>query len=140
VVNFTPPPPPPPFYPRERTPVPIEWELWWAPGPVWDVLVKRKNLLSIGIRTADRPGCSVVPLPTSLPRLRVYCIMYIVHKLVLFFVRGSVEYIFRIIRIFQLSLHPLRTITPDNPEYTVLRFCPVSIISLSHHSHVESCI
>ena len=60
-------------------------------------------LLAIGIRTADHPGCSVVALPAM---LRVYCIMYIISKLVLFFVLRSVKYIFRIIRVFQLSVQP----------------------------------
>lgn len=133
MVNFN--PPPPPFYPRERTPVPIEWEVGWAPRPAWDVLEKRK-ILSIGIRTADHPGCSVVPLPTILPRLHVYCVMYIINKFVLFFVRGSATCIFRIIRVFQLSVHP--TVTPGNPEYTVLRFSPVSIFSLSLHSPLKA--
>ena len=99
---------------------------------------EEEDLLSIGIRTADRPGCSVVPLPTILPRLHACCVVYVINKLVLFFVRGSAKYMLRIIRVFQLSVHPLPTITPDNPEYTVLRFSPVSIISLSLHSPLKA--
>ena len=30
------------------------------------------------------------------------------------------------------------TVTPDNPEYTVLRFSPASIISLSLHSPLKT--
>jgi len=68
---------------------------------------EEENLLSIGIRTADLPVFSVVPLPTVLPRLRVYCIMYIAHILVFYFLFvAPVEYIFRIIRVFSIILAP----------------------------------
>jgi hypothetical protein len=39
---------------------------------------------------------------------------------VIFFVRGSVKYVFWISRVSQLPVHPLPTITPDNRDYTVL--------------------
>jgi len=123
----SPPPPPPPFYPRERTTVPIEWEVGWVPGPAWDVLEKRK-ILSIGIRTADRPGCSVVPLPTILPRIHVCCVMYIINKLVLFFVRGSATCIFRIIRVF--FYYPC---TPPLPRIIQSTRCFGYLLSVSFH-------
>jgi hypothetical protein len=33
-----------PLYPRERAPVPILQEVWWAPGAVWTGVEKRKCL------------------------------------------------------------------------------------------------
>jgi hypothetical protein len=38
VVNFT----PRPLYPGERNPVPIKWEVRWAPEPVWTFYRKQK--------------------------------------------------------------------------------------------------
>jgi hypothetical protein len=72
----------------------------------------------------------------------VYTVLCSINKLVLFFVRGSVKNRFQIIGVFSsiCAPHHLPTITPDNPEYTVLRF-PLSV---SFHSHyivsVERCI
>lgn len=48
--------------------------------------------------------------------------MYKTNKLVLFFVRGSIKYMFWIVCVSKLSVHMLPTITQDNRDYTVLRF------------------
>jgi hypothetical protein len=45
---------PRPLYPRERTLVPHEEDVW-TPGPVWD---GAENLASTGIRSPDRQACS----------------------------------------------------------------------------------
>jgi hypothetical protein len=42
-----------PLYPRERDPVPILWEAWWAPGQVWTCA---KSLAPTGIRSPGRPA------------------------------------------------------------------------------------
>jgi hypothetical protein len=51
VVNAT----PWPLYPRKRDPVPILYEVEWAPGPVW---TGAENLAPTGIRSPDRPASS----------------------------------------------------------------------------------
>jgi hypothetical protein len=48
---------------------------WVGPGDGLERSREEENLLSIGIWTADRPGYSVVALPTILPQLRVYRIV-----------------------------------------------------------------
>jgi hypothetical protein len=49
---------------------------WVGPGDGLERSGEEENRLSIGIRTADRPGCSVVALAIIQPRLRVYSIVY----------------------------------------------------------------
>jgi len=34
----------------ERTPVPIEWWVGWAPGPVWAVLKRGESLIPAGMK------------------------------------------------------------------------------------------
>jgi hypothetical protein len=38
-----------PLYPRERNPVPIEWEAMWALRPVWTRIEKGKSSALTGI-------------------------------------------------------------------------------------------
>jgi hypothetical protein len=47
-----------PTYPQEAAPVPIHYEAWCAPQPVWEGVEKRKSLASTGIRNPDRPALS----------------------------------------------------------------------------------
>jgi len=47
-------PPPGQFIPR-KDPVPIVWEVGWAPGPVW---TGAENLVPTGIQSPDRPASS----------------------------------------------------------------------------------
>jgi hypothetical protein len=46
---------PRPLYPRQREPVPILYEVRWAPGPVW---TGGENLAPTGIQSPDRPASS----------------------------------------------------------------------------------
>jgi len=50
----------------ERTLVPIEQEVTWAPQPVWMCLENVKPLSFAGIRTLDHPVCSLVTTHTEL--------------------------------------------------------------------------
>ena len=43
------------FIPGERDPVPILYEVGWAPGPVW---TGAENLAPTGFRSPDRPASS----------------------------------------------------------------------------------
>jgi len=54
----------------------------------------------------------------------------------MFFLRGPMECMFWIIRVPQLFVHPLPSITSDNREYNVLRklLCCGVAQSLSRHS------
>jgi hypothetical protein len=55
----------------------------------------------------------------------IVCSVCYVHNkyiTVIFFVRGSMKCMFRIIRVSQLSVHPFANITPDNREYTPFCF------------------
>jgi hypothetical protein len=55
------------LYPRERDPVPILYEAWWALGPVW---TGAENLAPTGIRSPDRPARSQsIPTELSRPKL-----------------------------------------------------------------------
>jgi len=51
-----------PFYPWERDTISILRDAGWTPGPVW---LDAENFAITGIRSSDRPACSL-----SLPRLR----------------------------------------------------------------------
>jgi hypothetical protein len=61
------------FTPRERAPVPKEWEAGLAHRARLDVVEKRKKKLLplLGIRTPDSPVSSTVDIPTTPPRLPV---------------------------------------------------------------------
>jgi hypothetical protein len=60
VVNAT----PWPLHPRERVPIPIVQDAWWAPGPVWTAA---ENLVPTGIRSPDRPYRSESLYPVRYP-------------------------------------------------------------------------
>jgi len=51
--------------------------------------------------------------------LRMYCVCDNNYTKVLFFVSGSKNYTFWIVRVSQLSVHPLPNITTDNRKYTL---------------------
>jgi hypothetical protein len=54
------------LYCYERTPVPIQYEVVWAPEPVWR-FCGIGNLLPLpGIRTPGRPACSPVTISNTL--------------------------------------------------------------------------
>jgi hypothetical protein len=58
------------LYLQERTPVPIEQEAGWATEVVWTFWRREKSLAHTGIWTPDSPpACSLVIIPTMLPRL-----------------------------------------------------------------------
>jgi hypothetical protein len=42
----------------------------WVPDPVWTFRRGEKSLPPAGIRTAPRPSCSLVTIPTTLSRLQ----------------------------------------------------------------------
>ena len=48
--------------------------------------------------------------------------MYVIHKLIIFFVCGSIVYMFWNICVSQSLMQPLPNLTPDNQEYTVIYF------------------
>ena len=65
VVHFT----PRPLCPRERTPVPIQFEAGWVAEPAWTLYREEKSLAHTGIWTLDRPARSLVITVVSLFRL-----------------------------------------------------------------------
>jgi len=44
------------LYPQQRSSVPTEWAVLWAPQPIWTFRRTGKSFASVGIRTTDRPG------------------------------------------------------------------------------------
>lgn len=66
---------PRPLYPRERTPVPLQYEAGWDPAPVWTIPEKIKYIASYGdsnpglkptfVQRHSRPKFSYISFPSS---------------------------------------------------------------------------
>jgi hypothetical protein len=50
---------------RKTSPVPIEYEAWWALKPVWAFWRREKSLAPARIRNPDHPARSLVTIPTE---------------------------------------------------------------------------
>jgi hypothetical protein len=57
-----------PLYPQERTLVPIELGGWLGHRAGHDVFGEERFPAPTGICTPDHPACSLVTIPTMLPR------------------------------------------------------------------------
>jgi len=62
-----------PLYPRERHPVPIVQEAWWALGPVWTGAEKSHPSPGLDSRTAQHVASLSYPGPLLSFRHHMFC-------------------------------------------------------------------